>query len=312
MRNSKSKRGQAGVSLLIKNKHLDYLSHIKSASPNIIWCQLNRQLFGINSDIYLAAVYLPPLQSQRIAGEDVLSILEQEIHKYSIQGKITLLGDLNARTGTLNDFIENDCHDFLATDDTYNLDKIWPKRNNGDYTVNRLGGEILRLCIGNKLRILNGRVAGDLDGKLTSYQSNGASTVDYGIVSEDLQNTVLGFQVQALTPYSDHCPITLKLASRNRDITNNNASKNSQRKEASPQNSFTKFLWKSESKDKFISALSSIDIQDQLQYFSRVPHSSIDDEISQFNQILKSVAKRSLVPSRKTRKRKHTKKHKPW
>ncbi|KAL9978039.1 hypothetical protein ACROYT_G015516 [Oculina patagonica] len=159
------------------------------------------------------------------------------------------------------------------------------------------------------MRISNGRVIGDLDGKLTSYQTNGASTVDYGIVSEDLQDTVLGFQVQALTPYSDHCPITLKLASRNRDIINN-ASKNSQRKETFPQNSFTKFLWKLESKDKFISALSRIDIQDKLQSFNTAHHSSIDDEISQFNQILKSVAKRSLVPSRKTRK--HTKKHKPW
>jgi len=74
VRSSKSKRGQAGVSLLIKNKHLDYVSHIKSASPNIIWCHLKRQLFTINSDIYLAAVYLAPLQSQRKAGEDVLSI----------------------------------------------------------------------------------------------------------------------------------------------------------------------------------------------------------------------------------------------
>lgn len=41
--------------------------------------------------------------------------------------------------------------------------------------------------MGNKLRIFNGRVTGDLDGNLTSYQYNGASTVDYGIVSEDLQ-----------------------------------------------------------------------------------------------------------------------------
>ena len=89
---------------------------------------LERQLFTINSDIYLAAVYLPPLQSQCNAGEDVLSILEHEIHKYSIQSKIILLGDFNARTGTLNDFIENDCHDFLANDDTYNLDKNWPNR----------------------------------------------------------------------------------------------------------------------------------------------------------------------------------------
>ena len=151
MQNSKSKRGQAGVSFLVKNKHLDYVSHIKSASPSIIWCHLKRQLFTISSHIYLAAVYLPPLQSQCKAGEDVLSILEQEIHKYSIQGKIILLGDFNARTGTLNDFTENDCHDFLATDDAHNLDKNWPKRNNGDHTVNKLGGEILRLCIGSNL-----------------------------------------------------------------------------------------------------------------------------------------------------------------
>ena len=67
------------------------------------------------------------------------------------------------------------------------------------------------------MNISNGRVTGDLDGKLTSYQYNGASTVDYGIVSELLQNIVLGFQVQALTPYSDHCPITLKLACSNRE-----------------------------------------------------------------------------------------------
>ena len=37
--------------------------------------------------MFLAAVYLPPLQSQRKAGEDVISILEKEIHKYSTQGQ---------------------------------------------------------------------------------------------------------------------------------------------------------------------------------------------------------------------------------
>ena len=208
--NTTSKRSRAGVSVLIKNKHLDFVSNITSASPNIIWSCLKGHLFGIHSDISLAAVYLPPLQSQRKAGEDVLSVLEQEIHKFS------------TGTGTLNDFIENDCQDFTAADTAYNLDKNWPKRNNANCSFNKLGDETLRLCIGNKPRLLNGRVTGDLDGKLTSYQYNGASTVDYGIVSEDLQNVVLGFQVQALTPYSDHCPITLQLACRNRDIMYNN------------------------------------------------------------------------------------------
>lgn len=130
--NTTSKRGRAGVSVLIKNKHSDFVSHIKSASPIIIWSHLKGHLFGIHADIYLAAVYLPPLQSKRKAGEDVLSILEQEIHEFSTQGQIILLVDFNARTGTLNDFVKNDCQDFMAArtvlpHNACNLDKNWPK-----------------------------------------------------------------------------------------------------------------------------------------------------------------------------------------
>ena len=75
VRSTKRKRGQGGVSVLIKNKHSDLFCHIKSASVRIILCHRKRQLFGINSDIYLAAVYLSPLQSQRKAYEDVLSVV---------------------------------------------------------------------------------------------------------------------------------------------------------------------------------------------------------------------------------------------
>ena len=95
------------------------------------------QLLGLQEDIFLAAVYLPPLQSQRKAGEDVISTLEKEIHKYSTQDQILLLGDLNARTRTLNDFIENDADDFLTFHSTYNRDTHCPKRNNADYTINK-------------------------------------------------------------------------------------------------------------------------------------------------------------------------------
>ena len=93
VQNTTSKRGRAGVSVLIRNKHSDFVSNIKSASPNIIWSRLKGNLFGIHSDIFLAAVYLPPPQSQRKAGEDILSVLEQEIHKFFKQGEIILLGD---------------------------------------------------------------------------------------------------------------------------------------------------------------------------------------------------------------------------
>ena len=225
IRSSKSKRGQGGVSVLIKNKHSNLVTHINSSSPNIIWCRLHKSLLGLESGIYLATVYSPPLQSQKKAGKDVISIVDKEIQKYSAQGKIILLGDFNARTGKLNDFIENDTHGPVLPNDIYHLDEHCPKRNNADYTVNKVGGEILRPCIGNTLRILNGRLTGDLDGKLTSYQRTGAGTVDYGIASEELLKSILGFQVQTLTPYSDHCPISVKIPFSKSGSMNNKSNK---------------------------------------------------------------------------------------
>ena len=99
----------------------------------------------------------------------------------------------------------------------------------------------------------------------------------------------------------------LKLACSNREIMySTNTPKEPPRTEASSRYYFTKFLWKPESKDKFISTLSSFNVRNRLKSFNVEQHSSIDDEISQFNQILKSVAEISLVPSR----RKHVKRPK--
>ena len=95
----------------------------------------------------------------------------------------------------MDDFIENDADDFLTIHSTYNRDTHCPKRNNVDYTINKVGREILRLCIGNRLRILIGRLTGDLDGKYTYYQTNGASTVDYALASEALIKKILGFPI---------------------------------------------------------------------------------------------------------------------
>ena len=133
------------------------------------------------------------------AGEDIISNLDKEIQKYSAQGKVILLGDFNARAGTLNDFIENDTHGLVLPNDICHLDEHFPKRNNPDDTLNKVAGDILQLCMGNRLRFLNGRLTGNLDGKLTSYQRT------------ELLKSLFRFQVQTLTPYSHHCPISVKI-----------------------------------------------------------------------------------------------------
>lgn len=64
----------------------------------------------------------------------------------------------------------------------------------------------------NRLRIINGRCAGDLTGNLTCHKYRGSSTVDYGLVSEGLLKKVLFFTVHTfLTMFSDHSQISLLL-----------------------------------------------------------------------------------------------------
>ena len=107
----------------------------------------------------------------------------------------------------------------------------------------------------------NGRLTGDLDGKYTCYQTNGASTVDYALASEAPIKKIIGFQVQALTTYSDHCPISLKLTPSRSHTVKDNAPRQPLCKAAPTQKNFKKFLWKADSKDKFLNALSNPNVQ---------------------------------------------------
>jgi hypothetical protein len=57
----------------------------------------------------------------------------------------------------------------------------------GLYTnIDQRGKELLNLCICNQIRILNGRVLGEMFGNYTCDTSNGSSVVDYVLVSENI------------------------------------------------------------------------------------------------------------------------------
>ena len=62
------------------------------------------------------------------------------------------------------------------------------------------------------LRILNGRKLGDMRGEFTHYiNAGGQSTVDLGIVSENVFNHIEKFMIFPQTELSDHCKITLQV-----------------------------------------------------------------------------------------------------
>ena len=122
-----------------------------------------------------------------------------------------LMGDFNAN-------ISNDDRDFISNDSfipdilpaSYVFDSAVKNRNSvkAPQKSDEYGQSLLDLCIASQSRILNGRTLGDTIGKCTSFQHNGASTVDYCIVSCSLLSHIRDFKVSDLTPPSDHCQIT--------------------------------------------------------------------------------------------------------
>ena len=56
---------------------------------------------------------------------------------------------------------------FLSRD--YELDTFTVSRNNKDVSINYFSQQLLKLCIAAKLRVLNSRTRGDLQGHFTYF-----------------------------------------------------------------------------------------------------------------------------------------------
>ena len=74
IRSSKSKRGQGGVSVLIKNKHSNLVTHINSSSPNIIWCRLHKSLYLALSQTSIWRQFTHRLYNRREKQEKILLV----------------------------------------------------------------------------------------------------------------------------------------------------------------------------------------------------------------------------------------------
>jgi hypothetical protein len=101
-----------------------------------------------------------------------------------------LCGDFNARIGVVEDFVDNK---FLEDDKyiTPSLDQRYSK----DHHVNSYGKSLIDLCTSNGMAVFNGRTNGDLLGQFTCQTYNGASVVDYVVISHSLLSFVVGFKV---------------------------------------------------------------------------------------------------------------------
>ena len=181
---------------------------------------IKKNFFGTLSDLFICFAYCVPSNSSVLAinscmPHDVYSDLLDKLSQWSNDGQFLLLGDMNARTQTMADFITNENNDHIPTPppELYEMDTVETRcRNNMDQGFNSYGPKFIDLCKTVPLRILNGRVLGDLFGKYTCFTPRGNSTVDYAAVSPRLFKSVRYFSVLSLLPHlSDHSPIQLAL-----------------------------------------------------------------------------------------------------
>ncbi len=102
-----------GIGVYIKDDILGSTTVLHNTCEYIIWLTIKHDILNLDSDILLGAIYLPPTGS-RYLDEDQMILLDEEIAQYCTNYTFSiLLGDVNARTACLPDYIVSD--DFLSS-----------------------------------------------------------------------------------------------------------------------------------------------------------------------------------------------------
>ena len=133
-----------------------------------------KSFFELDKDLYLGTVYISPNTSQ-VIDQELLDDIESEIVNFTLKGDVILQGDFNARTGSMQEFaVHDDDNQFLEIPEDYEIDTENYRYSQDENTTNSRGRILIDLCTALSLRILNGRVVGDLTGKKHVSDTMGA------------------------------------------------------------------------------------------------------------------------------------------
>ena len=212
----------------------------KAPRFGMVWVTLTNPLGG--RDICMCVLYLPHQTSPYYNREDKslnfdahISEIQSCIAAYAPLNHILLLGDLNARMGSLDDRPAWDLGEWspegaLLEPPDAHITRSAPPRVSSDRIDNAQGRSILELMIACNLIMANGRVPGDEKGSMTFFGPNDASSlIDYFIGTPSLLLSPSGSPLPGLhlavpsrdqrlrlpgnrpDSFFDHVPLTLSL-----------------------------------------------------------------------------------------------------
>ena len=146
------------MGILCKDNIKPHVHILKNTSNDFQRLQLDKNFFGLQEKLFICVVNDPPSTSSYTLGLNyILKCLEKELIQYSKLGIILICGDFNARTANILDFIPFDSNNYVPLCDQYNSDTEIKHRQSQDDKVDNRGKELIDFCIGQNLRILNGR-----------------------------------------------------------------------------------------------------------------------------------------------------------
>ena len=212
-------RPAGGVACYIKQHLIKFVSCWKTADDGSkLWLKIDKHI-GLMSDLYLCLAYFCPENStfyRHEHAQEPFDNLTQDIAEVQANnGCVLLAGDLNARTGTMLDFVTKDKHADIPDRGLPSIEdlpaEVHARQSLDREAPNAFGKQLIAVCQDTSLLILNGRVDGDASGQLTCHTHNGSSLVDYFIASPSVLASQPHLHVEPLPPDSDHCPLHLMI-----------------------------------------------------------------------------------------------------
>ena len=324
--------GVHGLAMIVKENiatHAQLLTDMQS--PYILWVKFSKKAFGLACII--GSAYIPGQDSCH-KDDEMYEAISKDIFRlrntYNLP--LSIVGDLNARTGELDDSfildqnminyceLEDIAQDLFGISHTNEARSMFDKRKNRDSTINFYGELLIELCLETDMKIVNGRFGTDkVRGEYTfNGSSNRNSTIDYCVVTPDLGAYINNFEVLPfeidLSDY--HSPIILTLHT-NHPIPNETDINQESDVEYNPVST----KWCDDKTAEFQSKIDSSKINEANQLLDSLePNNNINQSI--LDDITKTLANISIEAGLETGISKHTtnnnsttkpkKQNKPW
>lgn len=178
-----------GVAVFVrKDKKQLFRMELCRPEMGMVWVSFGR---GNDKRMFMLCCYLPPSTSTYYRNpacpdlSDHWGQIQMDVSAFQQEGPVFIAGDLNARTGILNEWDLLDRH--IARHEI--TPTVVGERQSHDRGVNSAGRHLINLCERSHLVMLNGRAVGDREGHWTfrrpsmrnSADSQGCSVIDWWI-----------------------------------------------------------------------------------------------------------------------------------